>query len=255
MKIELQGAAPAKSRPFLHLAPMYKYIIMGIQGVGKGTQAKLLCQAYDFVHISIGDQFRWHIANHTKLAAKVNRVISKGQMVDDDMVAKVVSERLKWHDWNYGFVLDGFPRSFAQTEFLFENYNINGVIHLDAPDSLVTERMMGRRVCSNCGLDYNLIGSRPKVDGICDVCGGTLVKRSDDHEDAIKKRIDDYHEKTEPMLRFFRRLGVLYTVDATKSVTEVHESIRDALFLPKEPRPLNSLTLHSEREHGKGLSS
>src|SRR5690606_34736047 len=100
---------------------MYKYIIMGIQGCGKGTQAKLLCEAYDFVHISIGDQFRWHIANHTKLAAKVNRIISGGHMVDDDLVAKVVAERLSWHDWNYGFVLDGFPRTFAQAEFLFEN--------------------------------------------------------------------------------------------------------------------------------------
>jgi len=234
---------------------MYKYIIMGIQGVGKGTQAKLLCEAYDFTHISIGDQFRWHIANHTKVGAKVNRIISKGQMVDDDMVAKVVSERLRWHDWNYGFVLDGFPRSFAQTEFLFENYNINGVIHLDAPDSIVTERMVGRRVCSRCGLDYNLIGHRPKVAGVCDVCGGALVVRSDDHEEAIKKRIEDYHVKTEPMLRFFERLGVLYQVNATRTIPEVHEEIRIALGLPEEARPLNSLTLHSEREFAKGLPS
>ncbi len=234
---------------------MYKYIIMGIQGVGKGTQAKLLCEAYDFVHISIGDQFRWHIANHTKIAAKVNRIISKGQMVDDDLVAKVVSERLRWHDWNYGFVLDGFPRSFAQTEFLFENYNINGVIHLDAPDSIVTDRMMGRRVCSRCGLDYNLIGHRPKIEGVCDVCGGTLVMRSDDHEEAIKKRIEDYHVKTEPMLRFFQRLGVLYTVNATRTIPEIHSDIREALGLPEESRPLNSLTLHSEREFARGLPS
>jgi len=226
---------------------MYKYIIMGIQGCGKGTQAKLLCDAYDFVHISIGDIFRWHIANHTKLAAKVNRVISKGQMVGDDLVAKVVAERLTWHDWNHGFVLDGYPRSFAQAEFLFESYNINGVIHLDAPDSLVTERVVARRVCSQCDLDYNLIGHRPKVYGICDVCGGTLAVRSDDHEEAIKKRIEDYHAKTEPMLQFFRRLGIMYTVDATQNVDVVHAAIRKALNLPS-PKPLHSLTLNSERE-------
>lgn len=225
---------------------MYKYIIMGIQGCGKGTQAKLLCDRYDFVHISIGDIFRWHIANHTKLAAKVNRIISKGQMVGDDLVAKVVSERMTWHNWNYGFVLDGYPRNFPQAEFLFESYNINGVIHLDAPDSLVTERVMARRVCSKCGLDYNLIGHRPKVDGVCDVCGGRLMQRSDDHPEAIEKRIEDYHVKTEPMLAFFRRINILHSVDATRAIPDVFEAIRKSLGLPEKERPLNSNALSTE---------
>jgi len=225
---------------------MYKYIIMGIQGCGKGTQAKLLCDKYDFVHISIGDIFRWHIANHTKLAAKVNRIISKGQMVGDDLVAKVVSERMTWHNWNYGFVLDGYPRNFPQAEFLFESYNINGVIHLDAPDSLVTERVMARRVCSKCGLDYNLIGHRPKVDGVCDVCGGRLMQRSDDHPEAIQKRIEDYHVKTEPMLAFFRRINILHSVDATRAIPDVFEAIRKSLGLPEKERPLNSNALSTE---------
>ncbi|MBW8888985.1 MAG: nucleoside monophosphate kinase [Fibrobacteres bacterium] len=225
---------------------MYKYIIMGIQGCGKGTQAKLLCDKYDFVHISIGDIFRWHIANHTKLAAKVNRIISKGQMVGDDLVAKVVSERMTWHNWNYGFVLDGYPRNFPQAEFLFESYNINGVIHLDAPDSLVTERVMARRVCSKCGLDYNLIGHRPKVDGVCDVCGGRLMQRSDDHPEAIEKRIEDYHVKTEPMLAFFRRINILHSVDATRAIPDVFEAIRKSLGLPEKERPLNSNALSTE---------
>jgi adenylate kinase len=233
---------------------MYKYIIMGIQGVGKGTQAKLLCGAYDFVHISIGDQFRWNIANHTKLAAKVNRVISGGNMVDDNLVAKVVSERLALHDWNYGFVLDGFPRTFAQSEFLFENYNINAVIHLKAPDSLVTERMLARRACSRCGLDYNLIGHRPKVEGVCDVCGGALVTRSDDNPEAIQVRLNDYHEKTEPMLAFFRDIGALVEVDATRSIGEVHADIVKALALP-EPGPLNFRTLHANpKSNPKGAA-
>jgi adenylate kinase len=225
---------------------MYKYIIMGIQGCGKGTQAKLLCDNYDFVHISIGDIFRWHIANHTKLAAKINRIISKGQMVGDDLVAKVVSERLTWHNWNYGFVLDGFPRNFAQAEFLFENYNINAVIHMDAPDSLVTERVLARRVCSKCGLDYNLIGHRPKKEGVCDVCGGSLAQRSDDHPEAIQKRLEDYHVKTEPMLAFFRRIGILHSVDATLTIPQVFEDIRKSLNLPEQARPLNSNTLSSD---------
>jgi adenylate kinase len=225
---------------------MYKYIIMGMQGCGKGTQAKLLCDKYDFVHISIGDIFRWHIANHTKVAAKVTRIISKGQMVGDDLVAKVVGDRLTWHNWNYGFVLDGFPRNFAQAEFLFESYNINGVIHMDAPDTLVTERIMARRVCSGCSLDYNLIGHRPKVEGICDVCGGKLQQRADDHPEAVRKRIADYHAKTEPMIAYYRRINILHTVDATKSVPEVFEAIRKSLGLPEKARPIDSSALSEE---------
>lgn len=234
---------------------MYKYIIMGIQGSGKGTQAKLLCGAFDFVHISIGDILRWHIANHTKLAAKINRVISKGQMVSDEMVAKVVAERLTWHDWNYGFVLDGFPRNFPQAEFLFESYNLNAVILLDAPDSMVTERMMARRVCSSCGLDYNLIGHRPKVEGICDVCGGSLVQRSDDYEEAIRKRIEDYHVKTEPMIQFFRRMGILHSIDATQNVDKVQSDIRRSLGLPEKARPLNSQNLFGDSSATTALLS
>jgi adenylate kinase len=142
--------------------------------------------------------------------------------------------------------LDGFPRNFAQAEFLFESYNINAVIHMDAPDSLVTERVMARRVCSECGLDYNLIGHRPKVEGVCDVCGSKLLQRSDDHPEAIKKRIEDYHAKTEPMLAFFKRINILHSVDATKSIPEVFEEIRKSLGLPAQPRPMNSNTLSTE---------
>jgi adenylate kinase len=161
-------------------------------------------------------------------------------MVPDELVHKVVADRLSWHDWNFGFVLDGFPRNFTQVEFLMENYNLNAVIHMEAPDSLVTERILARRACSQCGLDYNLIGHRPKIEGVCDVCGGNLVVRSDDHEEAIKHRIQDYHAKTEPMIQFFKRMGILHTVDATLTVEKVNLAITKTLGLPKKPQPLNS---------------
>jgi len=234
---------------------MYKYVIMGIQGCGKGTQARLLCNAYDFVHISVGDQFRWHISNHTQLAAKINRIVSSGQLVGDDLVNKVVAERLALHDWNYGFVLDGFPRNFAQAEFLFENYNLNTVIHMEAPDDVITERMMARRSCSGCGRDYNLLSSPPAIGGVCDACGGSLIQRSDDHPEAIRKRIADYRAKTEPLLKFFRRLGIVLDVNAMQSIDKVHDDIRKGLGLPKKQHPLNSLLLPSEREPAKGLLS
>jgi len=123
---------------------MHKYIIMGPQGCGKGTQARLLCQDYDLVHISIGDIFRWNMKNHTKLAARVQRIMNQGRLVPDEIVHEVVRKRLDEHDWNYGFVLDGFPRTRAQAEFLFENYNLDKAIYLDVPSEVVYQRVMHR---------------------------------------------------------------------------------------------------------------
>src|SRR3954447_7836885 len=184
---------------------MRKYVIMGVQGSGKGTQAKLLCRHYDLVHISVGDIFRWNVQAHTKLAAQVRRTMAAGELVDDDLVEAVVRERLDRHDWNYGFVIDGFPRNGRQAEFFLESYDIDGVIHLDLPDEEVRRRVLARRLCSRCGMDYNLIAHRPKEPGRCDVCGGELVVREDDTEAALEARVNDWHSKTDPVLALFRR--------------------------------------------------
>src|SRR5260370_2426715 len=146
---------------------MRKYVIMGVQGSGKGTQSRLLCETFDLTHVSVGDIFRWNAANHTKLGAQVRRVVAAGQLVDDDMVESVVRERLDRHDWNFGFVIDGFPRNGRQAEFFLESFDIDGVIHLEMPDSEVRRRVLARRLCSRCGLGYNLITARPE-----DVEGG-----------------------------------------------------------------------------------
>ena len=138
-----------------------KFIIMGIQGCGKGTQAKLLAKDFDLVHISVGDIFRWHIQSHTKLAARIGRCTAAGELVADDIVEEIVRSRLDQHDWNYGFILDGFPRNRPQAEFFLESYDIDGVIQIDLPDEVVFDRVLNRRLCSKCGLDYNLIFHRP----------------------------------------------------------------------------------------------
>src|SRR5262249_56582185 len=127
---------------------MHKYIIMGVQGCGKGTQAKMLATTFGLVHISVGDIFRWHIQSHTKLAARIRRLTSSGELVPDDIVEEVVKQRLEQHDWNYGYILDGFPRNQHQAEFFLESYDIDAVIYIDVPDQVVTDRILNRRLCA-----------------------------------------------------------------------------------------------------------
>ena len=210
---------------------MRKYVIMGVQGSGKGTQAKRLADRYDLVHMSVGDIFRWNVKAHTKLAAQVRRIVASGRLVDDDLVEAVVRERLERHDWNYGFIVDGFPRNGPQAEFFLESYDIDGVIHLDMPDEEVRRRVLARRLCSRCGLDYNLIASRPAVEDTCDVCGGVLVAREDDTPEALEVRIEEYHLKTQPVLDIFRRKEYVVTIDATRSPDEVFDDVRGRLGL------------------------
>ena len=211
---------------------MRKYVIMGVQGSGKGTQSAMLAEDLDLVHIAVGDIFRWNVQNHTKIGAQVRRTMAHGELVSDDLVEGVVKDRLTGHDWNYGFIVDGFPRNERQAEFFLESYDIDGVIHLDMPDSEVRRRVMARRLCSDCGVDYNLIDNSPRVTGRCDVCGGELVKREDDTEEALAVRLREYHSKTNPVLDIFRRKEYVVTIDATKSKEEVQQAIRAALHLP-----------------------
>ncbi len=211
---------------------MHKYIIMGVQGCGKGTQAKLLRQDFDLIHISVGDIFRWHIQSHTKLAARIKRVIAEGHLVPDEIVEDIIQERLAEHDWNYGFILDGFPRNRTQAEFFLESYDIDAVIHIDVADEIVFERVLARRMCGQCGLDYNLIHHRPAQADKCDVCGGALIARDDDNPDAVRARLGDYRSKTEPILDLFRRKELVIQTDGSQPTHVIQNDIRSQLGLP-----------------------
>ncbi|MEZ5402893.1 MAG: nucleoside monophosphate kinase [Bryobacteraceae bacterium] len=186
--------------------------MIGPQGAGKGTQAQLLCQDYDFVHISIGEIFRWHLTHHTKLAARVTRIMNEGRLVPDEIVEEVVSSRLEQHDWNFGFVLDGFPRTRSQAEYLFERWNLDRAIYLDIPDDTVHRRV----------LDRAAIGQ-----------GSGFTKRADDNPQALKVRLREFHDKTAPLLELFQRRNMLLTVDAARPIADVYASIRDGLSLPE----------------------
>ena len=214
---------------------MRKYVMMGVQGSGKGTQSSLLCRDLGLTHISVGDIFRWHVQQHTKVGAQVRRTVAAGELIGDDVVESIVRQRLDQHDWNFGFVIDGFPRNGRQAEFFLESYDIDGVIHLDLPDEEVRRRVLNRRLCTGCGMDYNLIADRPEVEGRCDICGGELVTRADDTPEALASRLRDYHEKTRPVLDIFRRKEVVHDIDARPAPDKVQAAVREALGLPSRP--------------------
>jgi adenylate kinase len=214
-----------------HDGIVHKYVIMGVQGSGKGTQSALLAEQFDLVHIGVGDIFRFNVQHHTKLGARVRRAIDAGELVSDDLVESIVQQRLRDHDWNYGFIIDGFPRNASQAEFFLESFDIDAVINLELSDEEVHRRVLARRLCSGCGLDYNLMAHRPEVDDVCDVCGGRLVTRDDDNSEALAGRLADYYEKTRPVLDIFERKEFVMSIDASSSRDDVFADICGRLDL------------------------
>lgn len=210
---------------------MHKYIIMGPQGSGKGTQAKLLKTKLGLSHFSVGDIFRWHVQSHTRLAARIKRLIDAGSLVPDEIVEEIILRRLTEHDWNYGFILDGFPRNQEQASFFLERFDIDAVIYIDVPKRVTIERALARRICSNCKLDYNLIFHRPEKADTCDVCGGRLISRADDNEEALGKRLNDFTTKTLPTLELFDKKELVLRIDGTKDREAVFADICEKLGL------------------------
>jgi adenylate kinase len=177
------------------------------------------------------------VQHHTKLGAQVKRVIASGHLVGDELVEAVVRQRLAEHDWNFGFIIDGFPRTAGQARFFLESYDIDGVINLELPDEEVSRRVLARRLCSQCGLDYNLIAHRPERPDTCDVCGGALVPRDDDHPEALAVRVAKYHEETKPLIELFEQKEFVASFDATRPVEEIQAAIRQRFDLPtRTPR-------------------
>jgi adenylate kinase len=208
---------------------VHKYVIMGIQGSGKGTQAQLLAADFDLVHMSVGDIFRANVEQHTKLGAQVRRIMAAGELVDDQLVESIVRQRLQDHDWNYGFIIDGFPRNVRQAEFFLESYDIDAVILLELPDAEVAVRVLSRRICASCGLDYNVVGRRPEESEICATCGGKLVMREDDNPEALAARLRDYHEKTQPIIELFERKECVLRIEAKQPIAAIQDEIRRRL--------------------------
>ena len=207
-----------------------KIIMLGAPGAGKGTQAKRIASKYDIPHISTGDIFRANIKNETELGKKAKTYMDQGLLVPDELVVDLVVDRVAQEDAKNGYVLDGFPRTIPQAEALDEalekiNDKVDYAIDVDVPDSNIINRMAGRRACVSCGGTYHIKYNPTKTEGICDACGGQLILRDDDKPETVEKRLNVYHEQTQPLIEYYTKKSILKSVDGTKDMDEVFNNI------------------------------
>lgn len=211
-----------------------RLILLGPPGAGKGTQASAIVEKYNIPHISTGDIFRANIKEKTELGKQVEEYLNKGLLVPDELVVSIVKDRISKEDCKNGFLLDGFPRTVAQAEALDEelknmSLKIDRVINIEADKDLLIERIIGRRICKDCGATYHIKFSPTKQAGICDKCGGELYQREDDKLETVEKRIEVYTEQTKPLIDYYAQKGLLLNVDGTKDKKEVFEDIVKSL--------------------------
>ncbi|MEA3309830.1 MAG: adenylate kinase [Chloroflexota bacterium] len=209
-----------------------KYIILlGPPASGKGTQAAKLQKALELPHVASGDLFRYNLKNKTKLGLEAKGYMEKGALVPDDITIGMVMSRLSRPDCAGGALLDGFPRTIAQTEALGEaltarGAQVNLVLNIVVPDDVLVERVTGRRLCKDCGASYHIEFIPPQAAGICDKCGGELYQRPDDTEGTVRTRIAVYWEQTSPLVDYYRQQGVLVDIDGDQSVAEVTKALK-----------------------------
>ena len=211
-----------------------KIIMLGAPGAGKGTQAKKIAAKYDIPHISTGDIFRANIKDGTELGKKAKTYMDQGLLVPDELVVDLVVDRVQQEDCKNGYVLDGFPRTIPQAEALDKalakfGEKMDYAIDVDVPDENIIQRMSGRRACVGCGATYHLEYAPTKTEGICDVCGKELTLREDDKPETVQKRLNVYHEQTQPLIDYYTTAGILKTVDGTVDINEVFQSIVNIL--------------------------
>ena len=209
---------------------MMKIIMLGAPGAGKGTQAKRIAEKYNIPHISTGDIFRANIKNGTELGKKAKTYMDQGLLVPDELVCDLVVDRVAQEDAKNGYVLDGFPRTIPQAEALDAalekiNEKVDYAIDVDVPDENIINRMSGRRACVACGGTYHVVFNPTKVENVCDACGGELILRDDDQPETVKNRLQVYHEQTQPLIDYYTKKGILKSVDGTKNMSEVFDSI------------------------------
>lgn len=211
-----------------------KIIMLGAPGAGKGTQAKMLADKYAIPHISTGDIFRANIKEGTELGKKAKEYMDQGALVPDELTCDLVVDRIKQDDCKNGYILDGFPRTIPQAECLdaaLTNMGdkIDYAVNVEVPDENIVRRMSGRRACVACGATYHIVHIPTKVEGICDRCNSELILRDDDKPETVTKRLNVYHEQTQPLIDYYTNKGALVEVDGTVDMNDVFNSIVEIL--------------------------
>lgn len=211
-----------------------KLIIIGAPGAGKGTQAEKLSEKLNIPHISTGDIFRSNMSNNTQIGKQVRAYMDKGNLVPDELTIEIVKRRLQEKDCANGFILDGFPRTIPQAEYLDKaadelNISIDAVLDIVVSDKEVIKRILGRRVCPSCGMSYHISNNPPLVEGICDVCHSHIELRDDDKEEILVERLKVYHEQTEPVINYYQKNGKLVVVNGRESLEDTTADVFKAL--------------------------
>ena len=194
---------------------MNNFVFLGPPGAGKGSLAVKVAEDYKIPHISTGDIFRANIKAQTPLGVKVKAIIDSGSLVSDELTFELVKDRLAQDDCKNGYILDGFPRTIPQAEMLEGLVADVKVVNFEIQDEIVIRRLSTRRVCKACGANFNVLTLPPKVEGICDKCGGELYQRDDDKQESILHRMDVYREQTEPLINFYKEKGKITNLDAS----------------------------------------
>lgn len=201
-------------------------ILLGAPGAGKGTQAAVICEKLNIPTISTGNIIREALKNGTEMGLKAKSYMDAGKLVPDEVVIGIVKERLAQDDCAKGFILDGFPRTIPQAEALDAmGVVIDKVIDIEVADEVIVNRLSGRRVCEKCGRPYHLESLKPKAEGICDDCGGTLVQRKDDSIETVKARLDIYHNETEPLKDYYAKQNKLVIVEGQDTVEDTSKLV------------------------------
>jgi adenylate kinase len=198
---------------------------MGPPGAGKGTQAILIKNKYKIPHISTGEMFRDAMSNGSPLGMEAHKYIDRGQLVPDDITIGLVKDRIARNDCETGFLFDGFPRTIVQAEYLDKllrqcNHTLDAVLNIDVCDEVLINRIAGRRICSKCGAGYHIESIKPKVFGICDICGGELIQREDDDRKTVIKRLHVYDEQTKPLLEYYKKQGLIKNVNGETTIAD-----------------------------------
>lgn len=211
-----------------------KLILLGPPGAGKGTQAAMLVERFGIPQISTGDILRAAVREQTEMGRKAKEYMDAGGLVPDEVVVGIVRERLQLEDCASGFILDGFPRTVPQADALKQSLaelakDLDAVVSLDVDTEALVERLTGRRSCKDCGKGYHIKFDVPTSEGVCDVCSGTLIQRDDDQEETIRNRMAVYHEQTAPLEDYYRKGGLLKSVDGMADIAVVQEQILGTL--------------------------